>query len=99
MRNHAGDDISFIFTDESQGSETIEFSSREGTATPQLKILIDAPDFVLGDVNQDGVVNLLDVSGFVDLLSNGQFQLEGDINGDGAVNLLDVNSFIDLISG
>ena len=99
VRNHAGDDISFIFTDESQGSETIEFSSREGTATPQLKILIDAPDFVLGDVNQDGVVNLLDVSGFVDLLSNGQFQLEGDINGDGAVNLLDVNSFIDLISG
>ena len=54
---------------------------------------------VLGDVNLDGVVNLLDVPAFVDLLTSGQFQAEADINGDGLVNLLDVGGFVDLLTG
>ncbi len=54
---------------------------------------------IIGDVNGDGVVNLLDVAPFVDLLTSGQFQAEGDINGDGVVNLLDVAGFVELISG
>jgi hypothetical protein len=53
----------------------------------------------LGDINQDGVVNLLDVSPFVELISTGEFQVEGDINLDGVVNLLDVGGFIDLLVG
>ena len=55
--------------------------------------------FLLGDVNRDGEVNLLDVTPFVDLLSNQQFQDEADINQDGSVNLLDVVVFIDLLDG
>ena len=54
---------------------------------------------LLGDVNQDGVVNLLDVSPFVDLLSNGGFNQNADINQDGVVSLLDVAPFVDLLSG
>ena len=53
----------------------------------------------LGDVNQDGAVDLLDVGPFVAVLSSGQYQAEADCNQDGAVNLLDVNPFIDLVSG
>ena len=56
-------------------------------------------EFLLGDVNQDGAVNLLDVAPFVDLVSNGGFQLEADINGDGNVDLLDIGPFVDLLSG
>ncbi len=52
-----------------------------------------------GDVNQDGVVNLLDVSPFVDVVSSGGFQVEADINQDGVVNLLDVGPFIELLNG
>ena len=55
--------------------------------------------FLLGDVNLDGVVNLLDVAPFVDLLSTGVFMDEADIDGNGVVNLLDVDPFIDLIGG
>ena len=55
--------------------------------------------FILGDINGDGVVNLLDVGPFIDLLAENGFQAEADINGDGAVNLLDVGPFIDLLSG
>ena len=55
--------------------------------------------FELGDVNQDGVLNLLDVTPFGDVIVSGTFQCEADVNEDGAVNLLDVNPFVDLISG
>jgi hypothetical protein len=54
---------------------------------------------VLGDVNLDGVVNLLDVAPFVELLSSGVYQAEADTNMDGVVNLLDVDSFVDLLGG
>ncbi len=56
-------------------------------------------EVVVGDVNRDGVVNLLDVAPFVDLLSNGEFQAEADINMDGVVNLLDVDGFVQLLGG
>ena len=54
---------------------------------------------ILGDVNQDGFVNLLDVGPFIDILGNGQFQFEADCNGDGVVNLLDVEPFIAILGG
>lgn len=57
------------------------------------------PNFVLGDINCDGSVDLLDVGPFVDLLLSGQFEPKADINQDGAVDLLDVASLIDLLSG
>ncbi len=53
---------------------------------------------VLGDVNLDGTVNLLDVSPFVDRVTGGQFQAEADINFDGVVGLLDVAPFVALLS-
>ena len=53
---------------------------------------------LLGDVNLDGNVDLLDVSPFVQLISNGGFQAEADINGDGTVDLLDVQPFVQILS-
>ena len=52
-----------------------------------------------GDINGDGMVDLLDVTPFVDLLVNGTFACQGDINGDGVVDLLDVTPFVDLLTG
>ena len=54
---------------------------------------------LIGDVNRDGVVNLLDVTPFVELVSDSGFQLEADVNQDGIVNLLDVQPFVLLLSG
>ena len=53
---------------------------------------------VLGDLNGDGVVNLLDVEPFIAAVGSGNFVAAADINQDGAVNLLDVDPFIDLLS-
>ena len=53
---------------------------------------------VLGDVNRDGVADILDVAPFTDILSNGEYQFEADINGDCVVDPLDVAPFVDLIT-
>ena len=50
----------------------------------------------LGDVNCDGVVNLLDVEPFINLITSGQYGVKADINQDGTVDLLDVAPFIEL---
>ena len=52
---------------------------------------------LIGDVNCDGMVNLLDVGPFVALIVSQQYQAEGDINGDGLVNLFDVGPFTELL--
>ncbi len=56
-------------------------------------------DVLLGDVNCDGVVDLLDVNPFVDLIINGGFSEKADINEDGFVDLLDVDPFVQLLTG
>ena len=56
-------------------------------------------EVLLGDINLDGQVNLLDVAPFVELLSSGGYQEEADINGDGSVDLLDVDPFVTLLGG
>ena len=53
---------------------------------------------VLGDVNQDGVVDFLDIRPFISLLTTGTFLAEGDIDGNGVVNFLDIGPFIGLLS-
>ena len=54
---------------------------------------------LVGDINCDGVVDLLDVGPFVDLLTTNEFSDKADINGDAIVDLLDVGPFVDLLSG
>ena len=55
-------------------------------------------EFLLGDCNLDGVVNFLDISPFILVLSNGDFLNQADTNEDGVVNFLDISSFIALLS-
>ena len=62
-------------------------------------IAIWSPPFVLGDLNGDCQVSLLDVAPFVTLLQAGEFAAEADINGDGVLDLLDVGPFVNLLSG
>ena len=55
--------------------------------------------FLLGDVNQDDVVDFSDISPFIDLLSSGNFLREADIDRNGVVDFGDISLFIDLLSG
>ena len=64
-----------------------------------MDITFGDPGVLLGDVNCDGSVNLLDVAPFVDLIANGEFSEKADMNQDGSVDLLDVGPFIAVLSG
>ena len=55
-------------------------------------------DNILGDVNCDGAINLLDVAPFVEAIT-GKYNFKADINQDGVVDLLDVQPFVDLLTG
>jgi len=57
-----------------------------------------ADDILVGDVNCDGVVDLLDIGPFVDLITSGGFSPKADIDGNGVVDLLDVGPFVALLS-
>ena len=80
----AGDDGTFY------PSDSVALRSLPGTA---------GCDNMLGDVNGDGAVNLLDVGPFIDALSAGNYVCEADVNQDGSLNLLDVDPFIVLLNG
>ena len=60
---------------------------------------VQDPTVLLGDCNQDGVVNLVDVNPFIMILSTASFLAEADCNEDGIVNILDVNPFIAILNG
>ena len=53
---------------------------------------------LLGDVNLDGTVDFLDISPFIALLSNGDYQAEADCDQSGAVGFLDISPFISILS-
>ncbi|MDC2984489.1 dockerin type I domain-containing protein [Candidatus Marinimicrobia bacterium] len=56
-------------------------------------------DNILGDVNFDELVNVLDVVLVVNLVLSSTFQNYADINSDGFVNVLDVVQIINIILG
>ena len=53
---------------------------------------------ILGDANLDGVVNFLDISAFISVLSSGAYLEEADCNEDGVLNFLDIPSFIAILN-
>jgi len=59
-------------------------------------------DVLVGDVNNDGVINISDVTALIDLiLGDGEIASDmfkrADVNGDGVINISDVTALIDLI--
>ena len=56
-------------------------------------------EFLVGDVNKDGLVNFSDISPFILVLSSGQYQEEADANEDSIVSFADIVNFIMLLQG
>ena len=54
---------------------------------------------LLGDVNCDNTVNLLDVGPFVSQLISGEYSFKADVNQDNTVDLLDIEPFVELFGG
>ena len=55
-------------------------------------------DFILGDANQDGIVNFSDIPAFIEILAAGDFLEEADVNQDGIVTFADIPAFIEILT-
>ena len=64
----------------------------------RVSLRFNSDAFILGDVNQDGAVNFLDISPFIQILTSSSFDPSADTNKDGQVNFLDIAGFIQLLS-
>lgn len=76
----------------------------EGTVTvynekPQLYIIkvTEAAAGLVGDVDEDGNVNITDVTALIDMLLSDNTKPSGDVNGDGQINITDVTDLIDIL--
>jgi uncharacterized protein (DUF2141 family) len=71
------------------------------STTPYYTIVFPAePQFTTGDVNNDGAVNIADVTALIDyLLGSGNTvnELAADVNGDHSINIADVTALIDML--
>ena len=56
-------------------------------------------NFILGDVNQDGILNVLDIVMMVNQVLNNEYNQIADINEDGSVNVLDVVMLASILLG
>ena len=69
-----------------------------GQASDRLNIIDNdsgaSTPVILGDADQNGVVNFFDIAPFISMLSSGDYLAEADVNDDGFVNFLDISPFI-----
>ena len=54
-------------------------------------------DIVAGDINDDGILNILDIVSLINLVLSDNFEEAGDINGDAMLNVLDIVLLVNLI--
>jgi hypothetical protein len=53
----------------------------------------------LGDLNNDGDINISDIVIIINYIFEGVYDFNGDINGDGALNIADCILVVNLILG
>jgi len=52
---------------------------------------------ILGDVNADGIINVIDIVMTVNLILSNDYDVAGDVNEDGQLNILDVVTLVNII--
>jgi len=85
--------IEIIFSDfDSDGNGELELDNIEIVANAITPVLV-----LVGDVNQDGVIDFGDIPAFIAALQAGTFQDEADCNRDGVVDFSDIPAFIAIL--
>jgi len=54
-------------------------------------------NIIIGDINGDGILNILDVIQLIDIILNNEYLQNGDINQDDILNILDVIQLVNII--
>lgn len=57
------------------------------------------PDYYLGDINGDGIINITDAMVLLDRINNGDTSIIGDVNSDGTITVDDMMLIVSTILG
>jgi hypothetical protein len=68
-------------------------------AVKELVFPVSIGSSLYGDVNADGVVNILDVVVLINMVLNSEYTSTADLNNDGGINVLDVVVLVNFILG
>ena len=52
---------------------------------------------IVGDINNDSLLDILDIVSMITLILDGEYDECGDVNSDGDLNILDVITFVNII--
>ena len=94
-------ELSFEVLDESISSTNINFSIwpvHHDYALKELSYNITTNDTLLGDLNGDGTINVVDIVMLVNIILNGEeYYPVADLNSDGTINVVDIVTLVNII--
>ena len=73
--------------------------STSGDNTYTQIITLTPQNVVLGDINEDGILNILDIVLMINVILSNEYSLVADVNEDGLVNILDVVLMVNILIG
>lgn len=76
---------------------SVEIKNEAAVVAIDNLVLTGVPPFVLGDCDQDGDVDFLDIAPFISILSAADYLEQADIDQNGVVNFLDIAPFIAIL--
>ena len=104
----SGEKISFKMFDKTEGkskrmAETVDFQSQGLEGMPSSPFDLTSAKYTPGDVNDDGSINIADVTSILSIMAGNQsdslIKEAADVNGDGAINVADVTSVLSIMAG
>ena len=94
-------ELSFEVLDGSISSTNINFSIwpvHHDYALKELSYNITTNDTLLGDLNGDGTINVVDIVMLVNIILNGEeYNPVADLNSDGTINVVDIVTLVNII--
>ena len=91
--------MSELYTYQNEGHSPYSNMEFEVNFTSQFLYNIVCGNLLLGDLNNDNLINVNDIIVMVNLILNGDFNMIGDINLDEYLNVLDVIQIVNIILG
>lgn len=104
----SGETVSFKIYDAAAGKafnaiETVNFESNGLLGMPSTPTTLTLKRYTLGDVNDDGKINIADITGILAIMagnSNVEMIKEAaDVNGDSKINISDITAVLSIMAG
>ena len=104
----SGEKISFKLFDKTEDkikriAETVDFQSQGLEGMPSSPFDLTSAKYTPGDVNDDGSINIADVTSILSIMAGNQsdslIREAADVNDDGAINVADVTSVLSIMAG